>query len=291
MTAQLKSPIFILSSPRSYSSVISSMIGQHDSLFSLPEINLFLADDFQGYLALMEKETLNLKDGDLRAIAYFFFGDQSLSSTSKALNFISNNPSMKTNEVFQSFREKIYPKRLITKSPLYGAELSHLNRLPKDAFFIHLLRHPFSQNRSLANYFRLYDLNPLNHLYVKHLENGYKGWVNEQQNIESFLQSIPNNKKTRLYSELCMREPKKTMREICNFVKVSNDDENIERMLHPEKSIFASVGGQIARFGNDPKFLMHPKLRMPSESIDAQIDKCPLEVKNLIKIFQYDIYS
>lgn len=109
MTAQLQSPIFILSSPRSYSSIISSMIGQHDSLFGLPEINLFLADDFQGYLAFMEKETLNLKDGDLRAIAYFLFGDQSLSSTSKALNFISNNPSMKTNEVFESFREKFTP--------------------------------------------------------------------------------------------------------------------------------------------------------------------------------------
>jgi hypothetical protein len=290
MTAQLQSPIFILSSPRSYSSVISSMIGQHDSLFGLPEINLFLADDFQAYLAFMEKETLNLKDGDLRAIAYFFFGDQSLSSTSKALNFIRNNPSMKTNEVFESFREKIYPKRLITKSPLYGAELSHLNRLPKDAFFIHLLRHPFSQNRSLANYFRLYDLNPANHLYTAHLENRYKGWINEQKNIETFLQKISINRKIRVYSESIMQEPKEAMKGLCHFLNVSDDEENIEQMLHPEKSIFASVGNETARFGNDPKFLMHPKLRVPNESINDSIGKCPLEVKNIIKTYHYDYY-
>jgi hypothetical protein len=61
-------------------------------------------------------------------------------------------------------------------------------------------------------------------------------------------------------------------------------------MLHPEKSIFASVGNETARFGNDPKFLMHPKLRVPNESIDISIDKCPLEVKNIIKTYQYDYY-
>lgn len=267
------------------------MIGQHGSLFGLPEINLFLADNFQDYLALMEKETLNLKDGDLRAVAYFFFGDQSISSTSKALNFIGNNPSMKTSEVFESFRKKIYPKRLVTKSPLYGSKLSHLNRLPKDSFFIHLLRNPFSQNRSLANYFRLYDLNPSNHLYVKHLENGYKGWVNEQKNIEFFLQNIPDNKKIRVYSELFMREPKKAIKEICHFLNISDDEDNIQLMLHPEKSIFASVGNEVARFGNDPKFLMNPKLRVSSESIDSQKSELPLEVKSVIKKFQYDFYS
>jgi hypothetical protein len=267
------------------------MIGQHDNLFCLPEINLFLANDLRGYLAFMEKETLNLKDGDLRAIAYFFFGDQSPSSIKEALKFINSNSKMKTMSVFESFQEKIHPKRIITKSPLYAGELSRLERLPKDAYFIHLLRNPFTQNRSLTNYFRLYDLNPSNHLYLTHRENQYKGWINEQQNIESFLQSIPNNKKIRLYSELCMEEPKKTMKELCRFLKVSDDENNIEQMLHPEKSIFASVGDQTARFGNDPKFLMHPKLRMPSESIDAQIDKCPIEVKNVIKTFQYDFYS
>jgi hypothetical protein len=264
------------------------MIGQHDSLFGLPEINLFLADDFQGYLAFMEKETLNLKDGDLRTIAYFFFGDQSPASISKALNFMTINEIMKTKEVFEFFQKKIYPKRIVTKSPIWGTDLNHLNRLPKDAFFIHLLRHPFSQNRSLANYFRLVDLNSSNHLYLKHLENGFKGWVNEQQNIESFLQKIPSNKKIRVYSELIMNEPKKAMMELCNFLNVSDDESNIELMLHPEKSVFADVGNEMARFGNDPKFLMNPKLRRPNDYFFK--DELPSEVINIIKFYKYSYY-
>jgi len=266
------------------------MIGQHDNLFCLPEINLFLANDFRGYLAFMDKESLNLKDGDLRAIAHFFFGDQSPSSINEALKFLNCNPKMKTKSVFESFQEKIHPKRIITKSPLYAGELNRLERLPKDAYFIHLLRNPFAQNRSLTNYFRLYDLNPSNHLYLTHLRNGYKGWINEQQNIESFLQKIPGNKKIRLYSELIMREPKKAMLELCHFLSVSDDNDNIERMMHPENSIFAGVGNEAARFGNDPKFLMHPKLREPNERINGSIDKLPIEVKNIIKTYQYDYY-
>jgi hypothetical protein len=266
------------------------MIGQHDSLFGLPEIKLFLANDFRGYLAFMEKETLNLKDGDLRAIAYFFFGDQSPSSIKEALKFLNSNPKIKTMSVFESFQEKIHPKRIITKSPIYAGELSRLEKLPRDAYFIHLLRNPFTQNRSLTNYFRLYDLNPSNHLYLTHLKNGYKGWINEQQNIESFLQKIPGNRKIRVYSELIMQEPKKAMTGLCRFLNVSDDDGNIERMMHPEKSIFATVGNEVARFGNDPKFLMHPKLRAPNESIDGSRGKLPLEVENTIKAYQYDFY-
>ena len=38
-------------------------------------------------------------------------------------------------------------------------------------------------------------------------------------------------------------------------------------------------------------FLMNPKLRVPSESLDSQIGKLPLEVKSVIKKFHYDLYS
>ena len=285
-----KPPIFILSSPRSYSSVISSMIGQHSELFGFPEINLILADDFQSYIALMKEQRLNLKDGDLRSIAYIFFGDQSFDSIKKASDFLIQNPQMKTNDVLKSFQEKIHPKRLVTKSPLYASDLSYLKKLPTDAFFIHLLRNPLTQNRSLENYLRLLDLNSSNYLYLAYLENRYKGWMNEQQNIESFLQNIPNNKKMRVYSELTLRDPKKAMKELCHFLNVSDDENNIEQMLHPEKSIFASVGDEIARFGNDPKFLMHPKLRVSNENINVSIDKLPFDVKKIINTYQYSPY-
>ena len=125
---------------------------------------------------------------------------------------------------------------------------------------------------------------------MKHLENSYKGWINEQQNIESFLQKIPNNRKIRVYSELMMRKPKEAMKELCHFLNVSDDEDNIERMLHPEKSIFAGVGNETARFGNDPKFLMHPKLRVPNESINVSIDQLPLDVKKIINTYQYNPY-
>jgi hypothetical protein len=266
------------------------MIGQHSDLFGFPEINLILADDIQSYIALMKEQRLNLKDGDLRSIAYIFFGDQSFNSIKKASDFLIQYPDMKTKDVLKSFHEKIHPKRLVTKSPLYASNLNYLKKLPPDAFFIHILRNPLTQNRSLENYLRLLDLNPANHLYTAHLENRYKGWINEQQNIETFLQKISINRKIRVYSELIMQEPKEAMKGLCHFLNVSDDEENIEQMLHPEKSIFASVGNETARFGNDPKFLMHPKLRVPNERIDISIDKCPLEVKNIIKTYQYDYY-
>jgi hypothetical protein len=237
----------------------------------------------------MKDHGIGLKDGDLRSIAHVFFGDQSLSSINQAAEFLNSYPSMKTKDIFREFQIKISPKQLVTKSPLYASNLSYLFKLPKHAFFIHLLRNPVTQNRSLKNYLRLLYLNPNNHLYLNFLENQYRGWINEQKNIEFFLKEIPKNRQTKVYSELLMSSPIKVLHDICNFLNISNDEENINRMLHPEKSIFSNLGNEAARFGNDPKFLMNPKFRKPKDIVFE--DELPIEVTNIINLYNYKYYS
>src|SRR5258708_40065234 len=83
------SPVFILATARSYSSVITAMIGQHPELVGLPELKLF------SYRTIGELETslprfwfergvTHRSPGLVRAVAYFEFGDQRSESLASA---------------------------------------------------------------------------------------------------------------------------------------------------------------------------------------------------------------
>ena len=75
----MAAPLILLAPPRSYTSVINTMIGQHPQMYGLPELNLFnvhklknlwgrVADDIGG--------DSNLRHGLLRSVAEIFAGEQ-----------------------------------------------------------------------------------------------------------------------------------------------------------------------------------------------------------------------
>ena len=60
------SPVFILSPPRSFSTVVCSMLGQHPQLYGLPEIDLFGAESTGGFLKQCAEATYPMADGLVR---------------------------------------------------------------------------------------------------------------------------------------------------------------------------------------------------------------------------------
>ena len=78
-------PIFVLATARSYSSVITTMIGQHPDLAGFPELKLFccetmgeLEDSLPRYW--LERGVTHRSPGLVRAVAEFEFGGQTLES-------------------------------------------------------------------------------------------------------------------------------------------------------------------------------------------------------------------
>ena len=52
----MKDPLIILSPPRSFSSVISTMIGQHPQIYGFPELHLFSGETLGDILEREAKE-------------------------------------------------------------------------------------------------------------------------------------------------------------------------------------------------------------------------------------------
>ena len=71
-------PLFILASPRSFTSLTSAMLGQHPETYGVPEINLFYADTIEDILQRLKDEGQARKThGLLRTIAQLYSGEQS----------------------------------------------------------------------------------------------------------------------------------------------------------------------------------------------------------------------
>jgi hypothetical protein len=75
-----REPVFVLSTARAYSSVVSTMIGQHPLLYGFPELKLFACPtigeveaSLPGTSALIDRSP-----GLVRAVAELLFGNQSL---------------------------------------------------------------------------------------------------------------------------------------------------------------------------------------------------------------------
>src|SRR3982750_3544139 len=68
--------VFVLSPPRSFSTIVSAMLGQHPQLYGLPELHLFGAETIAEFTRQCEEATYPMADGLLRAVAQLYFGRQ-----------------------------------------------------------------------------------------------------------------------------------------------------------------------------------------------------------------------
>ena len=118
--------VFILTSPRSYSSLISSMIGMHPECYPMPELNFLIYKTIGEYL---NKSLLNesyFKDGTLRAVAQIIFGDQTEKSIQEAKQFLQSHKNTLTQNFFDMLINRISHRIPIIKAPIYSSKLSFL---------------------------------------------------------------------------------------------------------------------------------------------------------------------
>ena len=82
----MASPLFLLAPPRSYTSVINAMIGQHPQMFGLPELNLFNVSILKE-LWRRVSDTMGERNGLLRAVAEIYAGEQTTEAIVMALHW------------------------------------------------------------------------------------------------------------------------------------------------------------------------------------------------------------
>jgi hypothetical protein len=286
-------PIFILAPPRSFSTVVCAMLGQHPQLYGLPEIHLFGAETAAEFLNQCEAATFPMIDGLVRAVAQLCFARQTDDTVARARGWLTRRSHYSTGLVFEALARRAYPLALVEKSPsvVYNVEfLRRVRRMFPNARYIHLLRHPLGQGRSVLKYIEerakhgpmapthwLLQLASYPYRFEGEPEeissplDPQRGWYALNANICEFLSTVPAEYWTRIRGEQLLMDPDTSLPAVAEWLGVRHDRQAIDEMKHPERSPYACYGPRSAPYGNDRLFLDSPALR-PERAAPLSLD-------------------
>jgi hypothetical protein len=285
-------PLILLAPPRSFTSVVTAMLGQHPQLYGLPETNLFGAETVLEWRSQCALAKFCMDHGLVRIVAELFYRKQTPTTVLAARGWLRRRSHLSTGTLLEILARAVRPRVLVDKSPsiVYRADrLRRLREMFPHARYIHLLRHPRGHGESVLKYFDVERrLRPMDeghwliHLaafskeevsdvvgdvppsMVKPLDGGVdpqRAWYALNLNIVRFLKSVPDWQKLCVRGEDVVSDPDRLLPGICRWLGIRDDLEAVKQMKHPERSPYASIGPRGARFGNDVLFLQSPELR------------------------------
>jgi hypothetical protein len=259
------SPIFVLASARSYSSVVTTMIGQHPELAGLPELKLFCYGTLEELDASLprywiERGMKHRSPGLVRAVAQFELGAQTPESISSAQAWLKQRSHWTGAEVFDVLMERLSPRVAVEKSPENVESDSALERLTSAyprARYLHLTRHPVTAQRSVQEHWKK---TIPGHEMPGQPMSLMCSWVEIQCRILRLAAMLPEDRYMRVRAEDILNDIRPGLRSIASWLGVRTDEDAIGAMTHPEASPFASFGieGSGIISGHDPNFLRDP---------------------------------
>ena len=268
----MAAPLFLLAPPRSYTSLVNAMIGQHPQAFGLPELCMFVVDKLKEMWMpptdpRIESQPTWAIHGFLRAVAEIYAGEQSAAAITMAHHWAIAREERSIASVYQELVAKIDPLISVEKSPIYTTSLKCMLSIREafpDARFLHLVRHPISQCKSVMSLnegtFAKY-VNSMEFTDNRAIIEPQIAWHDLNINILNFLDTVPKEQQLRMRGEDIIENPRHYLPIICRWLGIRDDDEAIEEMIHTERSPFACFGPFSALFGNDPAFLKGPTFR------------------------------
>jgi amino acid adenylation domain-containing protein len=217
--AGMQPALFVLSAPRSGSTLMRVMLGGHSRLFAPPELELL------GYETMgQRRQALSGRDqfwleGAIRAVM------QALDCTAEQAQTIIGEyeaGNATTTEFYRDLQEWIGVDRmLVDKTPSYAMELEVLRRAEQEfgeqAHYIHLVRRPEAVIHS-------YEEAHLEQIFPR-FAHPFSGrevaelvWVISQQNILEFLGEVSAERQHRVVFEELVAEPQRVLEGVSEFL-------------------------------------------------------------------------
>ena len=211
--------VFILSSPRSGSTLLQRMLDQHPEIESPEELHLLHYDTYaQRQTALSHAETKHLLGGTVRLRAKV--NGISLEDSARLESELvqSETPVI---SFFKEIEDHFLKEYLVDKTPSYAYSRHTLERITAqfpDAKFIYLVRHPSAVVKSLVDS-QLQEIIPFARRYTGDTSAIPEMiWALCHENIQSVLKDIDNSRIHYLNYEDLVTSPDKSMDELLSFL-------------------------------------------------------------------------
>ncbi|HEY4596289.1 MAG TPA: condensation domain-containing protein, partial [Thermoanaerobaculia bacterium] len=249
------SAVFVLSPPRSGSTLLRVMLGGNPRLFAPPELELLnfntLAERREGFAG---RDAFRL-EGALRAVMEVR-GVTAEEATELVAGY--EREGMSAQGLYRLLQEWIGDRVLVDKTPTYAWDEATLRRA-EEAFagprYIHLVRHPYGMIRSFEEARIDQIFFHQDHPFSRR-ELAEALWVLAHRNIEEHLAGVPSERQYTIRFEDLLRDPEGELRALCAFLGVAYHPD----MAEPYKAKSARMTDGLhaqSRMLGDVKFHQH----------------------------------
>ncbi len=217
--------VFILSAPRSGSTLLRLMLAGHFQLFCPPELNLLHHDQLSDWLINRLKRFPRSTHVIQNLMAIMGF-------TPSEVNYFLDHPEKATipiADVYAQIEKSTQKTIIVDKTPSYTKHLFTLQQteaLFDQAQYIHLVRHPYAVIDSFVRH-RFHKLinTDQNDPYL----SAEYVWTQRNQNVLTFKEQTESKRYYLLHYEHLVAQPRETMAGICRFLQISFS----ENLLNP----------------------------------------------------------
>src|SRR6185369_4840792 len=211
--------VFVLSPPRSGSTLLRVMLAGHPQLFAPPELELLSFETLAGRRAAFSGRNSFWLEGAVRALMEI---EPCAAGPAEALVTAMEAAGATTQDLYRRMQARIAPRLIVDKTPSYAldsAVLSRAERMFEGARYIHLRRHPLAMIRSFEEarldqvFFRFphrFSRRQLSELI----------WTVSEENILAFLSTVAPERCFQLRFEDLVARPDEELRRLCEWLGI-----------------------------------------------------------------------
>ncbi|HEX4961001.1 MAG TPA: amino acid adenylation domain-containing protein, partial [Thermoanaerobaculia bacterium] len=247
--------IFVLSPPRSGTTLLRVMLGGHPKLFAPPELELLSFSTLAERKAAFPGRDSFWLEGVLRAVMEIRGCGP---DEARSLMTEMEEQDLTTAELYGRLQEWLGDRRLVDKTPSYALHPEALERAEEifdEPFYVHLIRHPYGMIHSFEEakldqlFFRA------EHPFTRR-ELAELIWLASHENISNFLAGMPASRQHWVRYEDLVTDPEGTLRGLCASLGIEYDPAMAEP--YQEKSARMTDGLYAeSRMLGDVKFHQH----------------------------------
>ncbi len=256
-----KQAVFVLSPPRSGSTLLRILLAGHPRLFAPPELHLLTYPGLAARKTALNGEfTSHLLQGVIRAVMQLKQCD-----AEAAQKFVdaAENRNLSTQQFYNLLQGWMPADQLLVdKTPTYAMHLDILNRAEasfENPLYIHLIRHPYGMVYSYERS-KLERIAPMTYQgQFSSRELAEMTWAVSHKNILSFLHQIPNERYHSLHFEHLVQHPEAQLKGLCRFLGIEFSSDMLEPYQNQQQRMIDGV--QVAsEMSGDLKFHLHDRI-------------------------------
>jgi acyl carrier protein len=252
--------VFLLTSPRSGSTLLRIILAGHPRLFAPPELHLLdYADLAQRKAALGNALNEHLLTGTLRALMQLTPCNL---EEAEATMCRYEEQQLSTHDFYSLLHQLLGGRLLVDKSPIYCLFPWVLQRAEKEfdqPRYIHLVRNPHGMIRSFEDA-------KIDVLIPFMRESGYSRrqlaeltWLVSHENASTFLRTIPAERQILVRFEDMVQESESTGRRLCDFLGLPFVAEMLDPYLEKERRMTDGLK-TASHYSGDLKFHLHERI-------------------------------